>query len=85
MNARHLAIAAVLAALSAGGCTQTLSGNDCTTFRDRLKSWGEKKGKLDQKAFDDFMKTCPGTNVSRGTYRCLTNANDEATFFQCLE
>lgn len=90
MSARAPAELAVLAALVAmalllAGCTQTLSEGDCGRYRDRLKGWGEKKGKLDQKAIDDFMKTCAGSTVSRGTAKCLENAQDEATFFRCLE
>lgn len=67
------------------GCTQTLSEADCSRHRDRLRSWGEKKGRLDQKALDGFMKTCAGSTVSRATARCLEAAQDEASFFRCLE
>lgn len=74
-----------LALVLCSGCTQVLSETDCGRFRDRLKSWGEKKGKLDQKKLDDFMKTCAGSTVSRSTARCLEAAQDEASFFKCLE
>lgn len=72
-------------ALLAASCTQTLSEQDCARYRDRLKAWGEQKGKLDDKAIEDFMKTCAGATVSRSTARCLEAAQDEATFFKCLE
>lgn len=77
--------AVLLAVLLVSGCTQTLNEGDCTRYRDRLRGWGEKKGKLEQKSLEDFMKTCAGTTVSRSTARCLEAAQDEATFFKCLE
>ena len=77
--------ALLLAFVCALGCSQTLSEADCARHRDRLKGWGEKKGKLDQKPLDDFMKTCAGSTVSRATARCLEAAQDEASFFRCLE
>ncbi len=84
MRAASLVLGATLA-LAAPACTQTLSEQDCARYRDRLKAWGESKGKLDEKAIDDFMKTCAGATVSRSTARCLEAAQDEATFFRCLE
>lgn len=81
---RRALLVAVLLVLGAS-CTQTLSEADCGRYRDRLRAWGEKKGKLDQKSIDDFMKTCAGSTVSRNTAKCLEAAPDEAAFFKCLE
>ena len=67
------------------GCTQTLSEADCTRYRDRLRSWAEKKGRVDPTAADAFMKSCVGSTVSRGTAKCLESATDEAAFVKCLE
>jgi hypothetical protein len=75
----------VLLGLVATGCTQTLGEADCARHRDRLKAWGEQKGKSDPKAIEEFMKTCAGATVSRRTARCLDAAGDETTFLQCLD
>jgi hypothetical protein len=82
---RSLLLVLLVSAAALAGCTQTLSEADCSRYRDRLKGWGEKKGKLDQKSLDDFMKTCAGSTVSRSTARCLEAASDETAFFKCLE
>jgi hypothetical protein len=76
---------ALLLLLLVSGCTRTLDDVDCGRYRDRLVAWGERKGKLDHKTVDDFMKTCAGSTVSRGTATCLEAAQDEASFFKCLE
>lgn len=87
MRRQVIASSAVLAcALAFAGCTQTLTESDCTRYRDRLLGWAEqKKGKLDRKSIDEFMKSCAGTTVSKATARCLERAGDETTFFKCLE
>jgi len=77
----------LLAALSVGGCSRTLTQEDCGRFRDRLRAWADQKGKAksDPKAAETFMQSCIGTTVSRRTARCMELANDEAAFFRCLD
>ena len=67
------------------GCSQQLSEADCGKYRDRLKAWADKKGKVDPTAADAFMKSCVGSTVSKKTATCLENATDEAAFVKCLE
>ncbi len=80
-------VALVLVALLASGCSRTLNQEDCGRFRDRLRAWGDQKGKAksDPKAAETFMQSCVGTTVSRRTARCMELANDEAAFFRCLD
>lgn len=77
--------ALVLAVVVLAGCTQQLSEADCARHRDRLKSWADKKGKVDQSAAEAFMKNCVGATVSKKTASCLDAAADEAAFVRCLE
>lgn len=67
------------------GCTQQLSEADCTRYRDRLRSWADKKGKVDPGAAEAFMKSCVGSTVSKKTATCLEAATDEAAFVKCLD
>lgn len=67
------------------GCTQTLTDADCSRYRDRLKSWADKKGRVDPGAGAAFMKSCVGSTVSRKTATCLESATDESVFVKCLE
>jgi hypothetical protein len=68
------------------GCSQQqLTEADCAKHRDRLRSWADKKGKVDPKTADAFMKSCVGSTVSKKTAQCLENAPDEAAFVKCLE
>jgi hypothetical protein len=76
---------ALLAAVLLSGCTQTLSEADCAKYKDRLRVWAEKKGRVDPTAADAFMKSCTGASISRSTAKCLDNAGDETTFVKCLE
>ena len=75
----------LLCAVLLAGCTQQLSEADCTRYRDRLRSWADKKGKVDPGAADAFMKSCIGSTVSRKTATCLEAATDEAAFVKCLD
>lgn len=74
-----------LAMLVLAGCSQQLSEADCTRYRDRLKTWGDKKGKVDPGAARAFMKSCVGSTVSKKTATCLESAADEAAFVRCLD
>ena len=67
------------------GCSQTLTETDCSKYKDRLRDWAEKNGRVDPGAADAFMKSCVGASVSRSTARCLENAQDETAFVKCLE
>ncbi len=75
----------LLALLLLAGCTQQLTEADCARYRDRLKSWADKKGKVDPGAANAFMKNCVGATVSKKTASCLDSALDEAAFAKCLE
>lgn len=75
----------VLGLVLLAGCTQQLSEGDCTRYRDRLRSWTDKKGKLDPGAADAFMKNCVGATISKKTASCLESAADEAAFVKCLD
>lgn len=67
------------------GCSQTLTDGDCSRYRDRLKSWADKKGRVDPGAGAVFMKSCVGSTVSKKTATCMEAATDEAAFVKCLE
>jgi hypothetical protein len=74
-----------VAILALAGCTTTLSEQDCARYRDKLIAWAAEKG-VDKKAeAETFMQSCPGTNISKGTKRCLESATDDAAFQKCLE
>lgn len=77
--------AALLWTALLAGCTQQLTEADCTRYRDRLRSWADKKGKVDPGAADAFLKSCTGATVSKKTASCLEAATDEAAFVKCLE
>jgi hypothetical protein len=77
--------AAALVVVLLAGCTQQLSESDCARYRDRLRSWTDKKGKLDPGAAETFMKNCVGATVSKKTASCLESATDEAAFVKCLD
>jgi hypothetical protein len=74
-----------LAALSLCGCTTTLSEADCGRYRDKLIAWAAAKGVDKKSEAEEFMKSCPGTNISKATKRCLESATDDAAFQKCLE
>ena len=74
-----------VAALWGLACTQPITESECLRYRDRLEKWRKNKGSAEVSAVDNFMKTCPGTTLSRSVHRCLENANDESSFFRCLE
>jgi len=60
-----------LACLLLCGCTTTLNDQDCARYRDKLIGWAAAKG-VDKKAeAEEFMKSCPGTHISKATKRCL--------------
>lgn len=79
----RLALALFVASLA--GCTTTLSEQDCARYRDKLVGWAKQKGVDKTTEADEFMKSCPGTTISRTTKRCLENAPDAETFQKCLE
>lgn len=75
----------LLLCIVSAGCSQTLTEADCAKYKDRLRAWAEKKGRVDPGAADAFMKSCVGASVSRSTAKCLENAGDEQAFVKCLE
>lgn len=76
---------ALLLCFASLGCSQTLTEADCAKYKDRLRVWAEKKGRVDPGAAEAFMKSCVGASVSRSTAKCLENAGDETAFVKCLE
>ena len=75
----------VSAILFVSGCTTTLNDQDCGRYRDKLIAWAAAKG-VDKKAeAEEFMKSCPGTNISKSTKKCLESATDDVAFMKCLE
>jgi len=72
-------------ACAVAGCTTTLSDQDCARYRDKLIAWAAAKGVDKKDEADEFMKSCPGTTISKGTKKCLENATDADAFQKCLE
>lgn len=75
----------VLATLALSGCTTTLNEQDCARYRDKLVTWAAAKGVDRREEAESFMKTCPGTTISRGTKKCMERATDDVAFMKCLE
>jgi len=74
-----------VAALFLSGCTTTLSEQDCERYRDKLVAWAAGKGVDKKDEADTFMKSCPGTTISKSTKKCLEGATDDVAFQKCLE
>jgi hypothetical protein len=85
LGRRHCALISIAMGLALGGCSTTLNDQDCARYRDKLVAWAAQKGVDKKEEADEFMKSCPGTVISRRTKKCLENAADDAEFQKCLE
>ena len=79
----RVGLASLVIALAA--CTTTLSDQDCSRYRDKLIEWAKQNGVDKTSEADAFMKSCPGTQISRSTKKCLENASNADAFQKCLE
>src|SRR5438874_7996411 len=84
LSSLRLCVFAILS-LSLSGCTTTLSEQDCERYRDKLVAWAAAKGVDKKDEADTFMKSCPGTTISKSTKKCLEGATDDVAFQKCLE
>ncbi len=82
---RSSPLALLVVAVSLAGCTTTLNEQDCARYRDKLVAWAAAKGQDRREEAEAFMKTCPGTTISRGTKKCMERATDDVAFMKCLE
>jgi hypothetical protein len=77
--------ACALSFMLLSSCTTTLNEQDCARYRDKLIAWAAQKGVDKKEEAEAFMKSCPGTTISRTTKKCLENAADDVAFQKCLE